>query len=109
MILLYRVVVCPDRYDTRRLHDGMVLDDFRLRWWNTEEEAQGACRGACELIGPRPKTGIQHRRPIPIAVFEVRFANDLAVARGNNVSATEIFRLWQHHDGFVSSTPQEDR
>lgn len=104
--MLYKVVVRPNAYpDT--LSDGMCLDEFRLRdrWHGTREDAEAACRKACGLIGPRPRPGIQHQRPIPIAVFEVRFADALAAVRRDWAIFHEISRLWQFYDGSVRTDP----
>jgi hypothetical protein len=100
MIVLYKVVVNPNAYpDT--LHDGMCLDEFRARdrWHVTQDDAEAACRKACELIGERPRPGIQHQRPIPVAVFEVQFLDALATVRRDWTGFHEVSRLRQFADG----------
>jgi hypothetical protein len=108
VIVLYKVVLRPgDWGDT--LHDGLCLDEFRThdRWHDLQSAAERACVQACELIGPRPRPGIQHQRPIPIAAFEVVYENAVLVARGDPTSHTEVYRVWQLADGTWTETKPE--
>lgn len=106
MIQLYKVIPGPS--GPCGVNGETCVDEYPRvqRWWDTVIGAQDAARDICERIGPRPKPGVQHKRPIPVIVVEVDFLSVEDIANGRKASVQEVFRIWSLADGTCTDVPQ---
>lgn len=104
MIVLYQLIAGPNGDCGIYGHTAVDEHPRVSRWWGTLGEAELEARVLCERIGPRPRPGIQHTRPIPVIVVERTYENHVQIARGTPVEMREVHRVWALADGTVSET-----